>query len=139
MLYSMSLFLVTLGLQQSLLTFVTNPSVALLIKQVAAGAYIGAGAVLFDMFITLARSYEPEKAKEKISNKIEKLQNKIAKLRKFQWTSHEKRVLDACSFLPDFLHPFGDSGFTSSNRPPFRHLFVSFTVANHQHRGQKVA
>ena len=75
--YSLSLFLVTLGIEQSILTFVTSSSAVLFVKQLAAGTFIGAGAVLFDMFITLAKSYEPEKAKENLNNKIEKLQNQI--------------------------------------------------------------
>lgn len=73
--YSLSLFLVALGIQQLLLTIVTNPSVVLFVKQVSSGVFVGAGVVLLDMFITLAKTYHPAKAKEKITRKIEKLQS----------------------------------------------------------------
>ena len=75
--YSLSLFLVSLGIQQSLLTIISEPTAVLFIKQITAGLFIGAGVVLFDMFITLVKSYEPEKEKDKLSSKIDKLQNQI--------------------------------------------------------------
>lgn len=71
--YSLSLFLVSLGIQQSLLTIISEPTAVLFIKQITAGLFIGAGVVLFDMFITLVKSYEPEKAKDKLSSKIHKI------------------------------------------------------------------
>lgn len=75
--YSLSLFFISLGIQQWSLTLISNPTIVLFIKQITGGFFIGAGVVLFDMFITLAKSYEPDKAKDKLSGKIEKLQNQI--------------------------------------------------------------
>ncbi len=75
--YALSIFLIALGLQQILLTIITNTTAILFIKQITAGAYIGSGGVLLESFITLANSYKPEAAVEKISGKIEKLQNDV--------------------------------------------------------------
>jgi len=72
----LSLFLIAFGVQISLLTFISNLSIIIFIKQITAGFLLGVGLVLFDMFITLAKIYQPDKAKENLNDKIEKLQNK---------------------------------------------------------------
>jgi len=68
--------LIAFGVQISLLTFISNLSIIIFIKQITAGFLLGVGLVLFDMFITLAKIYQPDKAKENLNDKIEKLQNK---------------------------------------------------------------
>lgn len=68
--------MIAFGVQISLLTFISNLSIIIFIKQITAGFLLGVGLVLFDMFITLAKIYQPDKAKENLNDKIEKLQNK---------------------------------------------------------------
>ena len=77
--YALSIFLTALGVQQFLLSIVavTDITIILYIKQIAAGLYIGSGFVLFDMFLTLVKASDPDISKYKINKKIEKLSNKI--------------------------------------------------------------
>ncbi|MDB2705286.1 hypothetical protein N9Y67_01965 [Pseudomonadota bacterium] len=74
--YSMSLLLITVGFERVVLIIISHEASIVFVKQVASGFYIGAGLVLFDMFITLARAYNLEESKSKISKKIESLQKK---------------------------------------------------------------
>ena len=75
--YAFGLVLLILGLKTAILTLLANDQITLFLNQFIAGAYMGAGFVLLELFVILSKANKPQESSKELKEKIKILKSNL--------------------------------------------------------------